>query len=405
MRKVCSIIFHFFFLFQVLTGFSQVSAPGIYITCYHEGYTYSLNPSAAREKLSNDASSRVKRAVFDATFVDLPAEARYSVDEALAVWASYVSSPITIHIQFQWTSLPENALASTGAGSLYRNFKGAKQNDIWYPVSLAEKLSGRELNKSSEPDIVVKVNRNLSWYYGTDGKVPVGRIDLMSVVLHEVAHGLGFISSATVNGELGQLQNQGFYLLYDLLLVHESNRLIDLSNSSSELKAALTSGALYLDTAYPDVQSNGDRAKVFAPSVFLPSLSISHLDENTYPIDNINALMTPYVAIGEAVHYPGPILIKVLEWMGWGEVQTSPAIFKPYPNPVDDWLNINIPASTTVTGVDLIDLSGRSVQIPSGVTMDHGVLRMDVSHIVEGLYVLILQTSTSTIHEKIFIRH
>ena len=42
-----------------------------------------------------------------------------------------------------------------------------------------------------------------SWYYGTDGNTPSTQMDLMTVVLHEIAHGLNFSGSMSYSRGLG----------------------------------------------------------------------------------------------------------------------------------------------------------------------------------------------------------
>ncbi len=49
----------------------------------------------------------------------------------------------------------------------------------------------------------ITYNSNFSWYYGTDGNPPSAQVDLMSVVLHEIAHGLNFSGSMAYSGGMG----------------------------------------------------------------------------------------------------------------------------------------------------------------------------------------------------------
>ena len=39
-----------------------------------------------------------------------------------------------------------------------------------------------------------------NWYYGTDQNPPGGTYDLVSVIMHELGHGLGFSGSMTMTG-------------------------------------------------------------------------------------------------------------------------------------------------------------------------------------------------------------
>ena len=55
---------------------------------------------------------------------------------------------------------------------------------------MANKLSGIDLAPNDD-DIVANFNSSFNWYLGTDGNAGM-QFDLMTVVLHELGHGLGF---------------------------------------------------------------------------------------------------------------------------------------------------------------------------------------------------------------------
>ena len=57
----------------------------------------------------------------------------------------------------------------------------------------------------------------------------------------------------------------------------------------------------------------GNREKIWAPPVYDPGSSISHLDDN----EASEQLMTPYIDRGEAIHDPGRFTISILGDMGW----------------------------------------------------------------------------------------
>src|SRR5262249_60349480 len=87
--------------------------------------------------------------------------------------------------------------ASINAGS---DFPGAPIANTPYPIALANKLAGSDLDPAND-DISAQFNSNLNgsagclggrgWYYGYDGNEG-NNVDLLPVVLHEFGHGLGF---------------------------------------------------------------------------------------------------------------------------------------------------------------------------------------------------------------------
>jgi len=103
-------------------------------------------------------------------------------------------------------------LASAGPVDLAANFANAPRVNTAYHIALANALAGTDLVPSRDD---INANFNISidagcsaasvgWWYGLDPSTPVpaDRISLLSVALHELAHGLGF--SAQVNLATGQ---------------------------------------------------------------------------------------------------------------------------------------------------------------------------------------------------------
>src|SRR5262249_25395948 len=88
-----------------------------------------------------------------------------------------------------------------GATNLFRDFSGALVAGTWYPQALANKLHGSDLDPGTH-DIVAQFNSSIgttcpfpnTWYYGFDASGPPSDFDFVSVVLHELGHGLGFFT-------------------------------------------------------------------------------------------------------------------------------------------------------------------------------------------------------------------
>lgn len=125
---------------------------------------------------------------------------------AANIWGSTLNSTVPILVLVNWDALPCNAtsavLASTGPDTVHANFPGAIVPNVWYVQALANKLSGSDLS-TVYPDIESTFNINLGvggcftgggWYYGLTPVSPTGGTTMVSVALHEFAHGLGFLS-------------------------------------------------------------------------------------------------------------------------------------------------------------------------------------------------------------------
>lgn len=131
------------------------------------------------------------------------------VQAALEQWAAQLHSEVPIRVQVRFAELfcsPDDAtLGAAGALGAAANFPLAPQPNRAYPMALANALARADLNPSGD-DIQAQFNSLLDssaaclggggWWYGTDPAVPVpaGKIALLPVVFHELAHGLGFQS-------------------------------------------------------------------------------------------------------------------------------------------------------------------------------------------------------------------
>jgi hypothetical protein len=85
-------------------------------------------------------------------------------------------------------------LGSARPGNYFNNFINAPDATLWYPSALANALAGRDLDKNN-PEIVIQVNSAAAWDTRNDGKPSGSEYDLQSVFIHEIGHGLGFLST------------------------------------------------------------------------------------------------------------------------------------------------------------------------------------------------------------------
>ncbi|MEI8224945.1 MAG: hypothetical protein WCG82_03370, partial [Bacteroidota bacterium] len=188
-----------------------------------------------------------------------------------------------------------------------------------YPVTLAEKIAGESLNDSLQGDLELTINNSINWYLGIDGNTPIQKYDLVTVVLHEICHGLGFFDSMDTDGTLGWYGFDSIPMIYDSFIeTVEGNRLTDslkFHNNSTNLRSQLIGGQLYFDGPLLNKFTSGSRAKLWVPSTWDAGSSISHLDEDATL--QANSLMTPFIDKGEAIHNPGKYTFSILGDLGW----------------------------------------------------------------------------------------
>ncbi len=280
------------------------------------------------EYLKHSVGGRTKTSTIEVTYnPGFTPEAIAVFEYAVGIWESLITSSVPIKIDAYWSSLGSGVLGGALYTSAYANFTGAQKLNVFYPVAMAEKITGQNLN-GNNPDIFVQFSSSANWHYNTGTPPPSGQFDLATVVLHEIGHGLGFAGTFTVNGSSGEvgLQSSGIPIIYDVPIENAigSNLIQTVSSPSPDLRAQLIGDNLFFNSA------TTLKPKIYAPFEFNGGSSISHLDETTFN-NTASALMTPRIAPQERLHDPG-IAWDMLKDMGWEIVKI---IHQPLPDSED----------------------------------------------------------------------
>ncbi len=366
-----------------------------------------------------NAQARMATSDITVTYTNFPEAAKNAFEQAMQIWESTIVSPQKIKIKATWENLAGTTLAQSGATKIYRNFPSTPYRDVWYPAALAEAISGQNLNEN-EDEINISLNQNINWSYNLDGRAVQGRFDLVTVVLHEIAHGLGFNASFSLTDDASQGkwgQNLLPYI-YDLFVQNSQLEVTKdtkiFGNPSVEIKQQLTGNDLFFFLG-KNIYS-GTLPRLSAVDPFRAGASISHLDEATFPQGNENALMTPSVRSAEVIHSPGDLTLLILNQLGWGirNLPTSentitaneiPEISNvlTYPNPASTRLSVFIPTHATNSyQLGVIDLLGREIFSTVGGA-DSSTISIDVSSWGAGSYVLKIKINDQITTKKIVI--
>ena len=266
-----------------------------------------------------------------------PADARTAFNYAASIWESLIESDVPMEIAACWTSFADPyILGASGTIDFYRNFPGAPQPNTDYPVSLTNALTGLDANDTdsldtdgdghdADPETYILYNRNTDWYYGTDGNVPSGKWDFTSVVLHEIAHSLGFAGSMD-RGENCGGDDLGCWsgpFVYDRFTERGGGTtLLSRPNPSFVLGNDLISDDVFFDGPNANAANGGSQPELYAPNEWRSGSSYSHLAESYNGTQN--ALMTYSLAPGESEHSPGPVALGMLKDIGWTLVDMEP---------------------------------------------------------------------------------
>lgn len=137
---------------------------------------------------------------------------------AADLWGAVLRSDTSIRVGASFRPLRCDAtgtvLGSAGAANIYvLTNNGDPTTATLYHAALADALIGRDLQNGAGLDINTNFNASYGntnpdgtpcapgagWYYGLDGNTPAGQTDFLNVVMHEIAHGLGFSGFGNVS--------------------------------------------------------------------------------------------------------------------------------------------------------------------------------------------------------------
>lgn len=295
--------------------------PGAYT-----GFTFVAPP--AHRSLDGETAMLEPSPSFAVTYIGFSPEAREAFQYAVNIWGGVVQTAVPIRITAYWrTDLPAYVVGAAGASVVMRDFANAPRTNTYYPVALANARAQTDLY--SGDDIVASFNGNFDWYLDTDGNART-QLDLVSVVLHEIGHGLGLFGSYRVDsgGGFWGFGAPAVPLGYDAFVKNGTGRsLLDTAffpMGSTQLTAQLISGDLHFDGAATRLGYEGSAPRLFAPGAWQGGSSVSHLDDASFPIGSANSLMTPGISPGEVIHDPGPIVRGMLKDLGWALVGDAP---------------------------------------------------------------------------------
>jgi len=117
-------------------------------------------------------------------------------EHAARLWSARLDSNVPIRIRAQFTALAAGVLGSAGPVSIARDFANAPLPGTWYHIALANKLAGVDLSPAGD-DINANFSTNFNFYLGLDNNHGL-QSDLVTILLHEFAHGLGFSQLASL---------------------------------------------------------------------------------------------------------------------------------------------------------------------------------------------------------------
>ena len=291
------------------------NALGIKVAPAGWGYIYASGKTASVQSTPRAPSANIeKKSNFIVNYNTVPTVARAAVQAAIDVWSENFSSTVPVAVNVSWGRASSyGILAAASAKSNFANFPNAPDKTLYYAAALANALAGNDLDLNN-PELEITISSDAPWYYGVDGKCPPKSFDLVSVILHEMGHGLGFISGSYYDeySGYGRVDLPTPFDAYAQLT--DGRRLADMPSPSIETGKALTS-PLYWSGENGIKANNGIKPPLYTPSIYEPGSSVSHLDERTFSQAGVNSVMTPNLDSGEVFHLPGSLLLAMFDDM------------------------------------------------------------------------------------------
>ncbi|MBC3845578.1 T9SS type A sorting domain-containing protein [Winogradskyella echinorum] len=363
-------------------------------------------PNYIRQKVINGGGGC---STFIVNYNGFTPQAQAAFQQAVDIWSNLLESPVPIRVFANFGPLGDGVLGGAGPDGFIINVPGFPTN-MAFASALGEQLIGEDSDGPSgtSNDIVATFSSTANFYFGLDANPPGGQVDFVSVVLHELGHGLGILGFGRVPTDVdgnpdpdppvvGALRNSGFITPWDQFIENGTPAPItSFTDPSAALLSEFTGNNLFCNGPIATSQNGGVKPSTYAPSTFNGGSSYSHWDESTYFAGHPNSLMTPFIAPGEAIHNPGLVTLGFMEDMGWsicgGSLSTEELTLESIeisPNPFSSSLTIKfINGNNDDYNISIIDIKGRVILNEIKNSMDGSIVISNLDQLENAIYFL-----------------
>jgi len=239
---------------------------------------------------------------------------------ALNLWGQYLWGRVPISVNVRAIPMLQGVLGVARQQPHYLS----PVTRTWYSSALGNQLAGFNVVHGVY-DILIEMNSGHNWNYSITSSHG-GRFDWLTVMLHEIAHGLGFASliywdwTTQNNGRFvfrtrgGPWEFTDYPGAFDRQLFHGSTGLNNLPYlTHSQRATAVTSNDLFAGRpgSHLLAANNGNRVRMYAPSIWNGGSSVSHWHTSGTPY-----LMRPSLRSGVRQSIDARE-IAIMRDMGW----------------------------------------------------------------------------------------
>lgn len=225
---------------------------------------------------------------------------------AAGLWTGIVQPSVNMTIDVQFSALFCNTgaatLGSTDQPAQSMNFSGAVYANTWYPRALANHLSAAAVNPVMSVSFNSQLEGNPScfssarWYYGYDHNPGPNQFDLLEIVMHEMAHGLGFFTFVDLSTGTKLSGYDDIYMKF--LRDNSLNKSWpEMTNAERSASAKDNGDLVWTGSQVQHMRptlNNGTQnnyPRLYAPTTLAAGSSVTHWDSNVTYVDNANELM------------------------------------------------------------------------------------------------------------------
>ncbi|MDR2577530.1 MAG: hypothetical protein LBC70_01785, partial [Chitinispirillales bacterium] len=256
---------------------------------------------------------------------------------AIDLWSAELAGTIPIDINIMFVNMGPGVLGGSYRQPHYWN----PTTQTWYSSALGNQLAGYNVVPGMR-DIRLEMNSIFNWNFSITTPPSGSQFDWITIMLHEITHGLGFSTLVGSNGGYvyttsgGTSANTDFPGIFDRQLYQGilGANLPDLNQS--QRAALVVSNNLF--SGRPDsyllAANGGTRVRMHAPTTWSSGSSVTHWDNSvTFP-----TFMKFSASQGFRLHTINEREIAIMRDMGWA-----------FCSPIINFTNQTVTTNTAVT--------------------------------------------------------